>query len=51
MPEKARWRTFTTQYKQEVPAAYQAAPDGEKGTILRREGLDQIMGINAKECI
>ena len=39
MPERARRRTFTAQYKQEVLAAYEAAPDGEKGAILRREGL------------
>ena len=35
----ARRRTFTAQYKQEILAAYEAAPDGEKGAILRREGL------------
>jgi transposase len=39
VPQKARRRTFTAQYKQEVLAAYEAAPDGEKGAILRREGL------------
>jgi transposase-like protein len=39
VPEKARRRTFTAQYKQEILAAYEAAPDGEKGAILRREGL------------
>jgi transposase len=39
VPEKARRRRFTAQYKQEVLAAYEAAPDGEKGAILRREGL------------
>jgi transposase len=39
VPEKARRRTFTAQYKQEILAAYDAAPDGEKGAILRREGL------------
>jgi transposase len=39
VPEKARRRTFTAQYKQEVLATYEAAPDGEKGAILRREGL------------
>jgi hypothetical protein len=31
-------------YKQEVPAAYEAAPDGEKGAILQREGLDPDHG-------
>ena len=39
VPEKARRRTFTARYKQEVLAAYEAAPEGEKGAILRREGL------------
>jgi transposase len=39
VPERARRRTFTARYKQEILAAYEAAPDGEKGAILRREGL------------
>ena len=39
VPGKARRRTFTAQYKQEVLAAYEAAANGEKGAILRREGL------------
>ena len=39
VPERARRRTFTAAYKREVLAAYEAAPDGEKGAILRREGL------------
>ncbi len=39
VPGRARRRTFTAQYKQEILAAYDAAPDGEKGAILRREGL------------
>ena len=39
VPGKARRRTFTAQYKQEVLAAYEAAAPGEKGAILRREGL------------
>jgi transposase len=39
VPEKGRRRTFTAQYKQEVLAAYEAAPGGEKGAIQRREGL------------
>jgi transposase len=39
VPERARRRTFTAQYKQEILAAYDVAPDGEKGAILRREGL------------
>jgi transposase len=41
VPERARRRTFTAEYKLEVlAAAYDAAPDGEKGAVLRREGLD-----------
>ena len=39
VPERARRRTFTAAYKQEILAAYDAAADGEKGAILRREGL------------
>jgi transposase len=39
VPERARRRTFTVAYKQEILAAYDAAPSGEKGAILRREGL------------
>jgi transposase-like protein len=39
VPERARRRTFTAKYKQQVLAAYEAAPDGEKGAVLRREGL------------
>ena len=39
VPERARRRRFTAKYKLEVLAAYDAAPDGEKGAILRREGL------------
>jgi transposase-like protein len=39
VPARARRRTFTARYKQEILAAYDAAPDGEKGAILRREGL------------
>ena len=39
VPERARRRTFTAKYKQEILAAYDAAPSGEKGAILRREGL------------
>ncbi len=39
VPERARRRTFTAKYKLEMLAAYDAAPDGEKGAILRREGL------------
>jgi transposase-like protein len=32
-------RTFTTEYKLAVVAEYENAPNGEKGAILRREGL------------
>jgi len=39
VPERSRRRTFTAKYKLEVLAAYDAAPDGEKGAVLRREGL------------
>ena len=39
VPERARRRTFTAEYKLEILAAYDAAPDGEKGALLRREGL------------
>ena len=37
--EKARRRTFTAQYKLDVVAEYDAAAMGEKGAVLRREGL------------
>jgi transposase-like protein len=39
VPERARRRRFTAQYKLEILAAYDAASDGEKGALLRREGL------------
>jgi transposase len=39
VPERASRRTFTAKYKLEILAAYDAAPDGEKGALLRREGL------------
>jgi len=39
VPEKARRRTFTAQYKLDVIAEYDAAAAGEKGAVLRREGL------------
>ena len=38
MPERARRRTFTAQYKLDVLAAYDAAAPGRKA-VLRREGL------------
>ena len=39
VPERARRRTFTAQYKLDIVAEYDAAPDGQKGAVLRREGL------------
>jgi len=39
VPERARRRTFTAKYKLKTLAAYEAAPEGEKGALLRREGL------------
>ena len=39
VPERARRRTFTAKYKLQILVAYDAAPDGEKGALLRREGL------------
>src|SRR6266540_671538 len=39
VPERARRRTFTAKYKLEILAAYDAGEPGEKGAILRREGL------------
>jgi len=38
VPERARRRTFSAKYKAEILAAYDAAADGEKGALLRREG-------------
>lgn len=39
VPQRARRRTFTAKYKLEVLEAYDAASSGEKGAVLRREGL------------
>src|ERR1700757_4163467 len=39
VPERAKRRTFTAKYKLEILAAYDAAPEGAKGALLRREGL------------
>jgi transposase-like protein len=39
VPERARRRRFTAQYKLDVVAEYDAAVPGEKGAVLRREGL------------
>ncbi|WP_328291387.1 transposase [Kineococcus sp. NBC_00420] len=37
--DRARRRTFTAEYKTRILAEYDAAPRGERGKILRREGL------------
>ena len=37
--ERPRRRTFSAEYKAAIVAEYDAAADGEKGAILRREGL------------
>jgi transposase len=47
VPERARRRSFTATYKLEVLAAYDAAGPGEKGAILRREGLYTSRGVAA----
>lgn len=39
VPERARRRTFTAKYKLKMLEAYDHAPAGEKGAVLRREGL------------
>ena len=39
VPGRARRRAVTAEYKQKILAAYHAADPGEKGAILRREGL------------
>lgn len=39
VPQRARRRTFTAKYKLEVLEAYDAASGGQKGAVLRREGL------------
>jgi transposase len=39
VPERARRRRFTAQYKLDVVAEYDAAATGAKGAVLRREGL------------
>ena len=36
---RPRKRTFSSEYKLAVLAEYEAAPEGEKGSVLRREGL------------
>lgn len=37
--DRPRRRSFTAAYKRQILAEYDAAPDGRKGSILRREGL------------
>jgi transposase len=37
--ERPRRRTFTAEYKQKILAEYDAAEPGQKGALLRREGL------------
>jgi len=39
VPVRARRRTFTAKYKLEILASYDGAANGEKGALLRREGL------------
>jgi transposase len=39
VPERAKRRTFTAKYKLAILAEYDAAPEGEKGALLRRDGL------------
>ncbi len=39
VPERARRRTFTAAYKLRILAEYEAASPGERGVVLRREGL------------
>lgn len=37
--EKATRRRFTTEYKARILAEYERLPNGERGALLRREGL------------
>jgi len=39
VPERVKRRSFTAQYKLDIVAEYDAAPEGGKGAVLRREGL------------
>jgi transposase len=40
LPERPRRRTFTAEYKMSIVEAYEACVgDGDKGALLRREGL------------
>jgi transposase-like protein len=40
-PAKPTRRTFTAEYRERILNEYLAAPHGEKGAVLRREGLYQ----------
>ena len=37
--DRPKRRTFTAEYKAQIVAEYEAADHGERGAILRREGL------------
>ncbi|WP_433513679.1 transposase [Nonomuraea sp. CA-143628] len=37
--DRPKRRHFSTEYKLRIVAEYEAAPEGEKGRVLRREGL------------
>jgi len=37
--DRPRRRSFTAAYKRQIVTEYDAAPEGRKGSILRREGL------------
>ena len=39
VPERAGRRRFAPEYKARILAEYERLPDGEKGALLRREGL------------
>jgi transposase-like protein len=39
VPERASRRRFAPEYKARILAEYERLPDGEKGALLRREGL------------
>jgi len=39
VPERAKRRTFTAAYKLKIVEEYEAATPGERGVVLRREGL------------
>jgi transposase len=39
VPERAKRRSYTARYKAEILAEYDTADRGERGALLRREGL------------